>query len=101
MPVYGGSLKIVPQGSLKSVDPQWTTLIVTAHVARHTMEGLFQLDDSFSPAPMLVNDWDISEDGLTWRFNLRDDLMYHDGRAVTASDVVGSFDRVKENGGYV
>lgn len=99
MPVYGGSLKIVPQGSLKSVDPQWTTLIVTAHVARHTMEGLFQLDDSFSPAPMLVDSWDVSDDGLTWTFGLRDGLVYHDGRAVTASDVVGSFDRVKEKAG--
>ncbi len=95
----GGTLKIVPQGSLKSVDPQWTTLIVTAHVARHTMEGLFQLDESFSPSPMLVDNWSVSDDGLTWMFDLRDGLKYHDGRAVTASDVVGSFDRVKTKAG--
>lgn len=95
----GGTLKIVPQGSLKSVDPQWTTLIVTAHVARHTMEGLFHVDESFAPAPMMVDDWDVSDDGLTWNFNLRDGLRYHDGRAVTAADVVGSFDRVKEKAG--
>ena len=99
MAQMGGTLKIVPQGSLKSVDPQWTTLIVTAHVARHTMEGLFHVDASFAPAPMMVDDWTVSDDGLTWQFDLRDGLKYHDGRAVTAADVVGSFDRVKEKAG--
>ena len=95
----GGTLRIVPQGSLKSLDAQWTTLIVTAHVARHTEEGLFQLDAGFNPQPMLVKDWTSSPDGLTWRFNLREGLKFHDGQPVLASDVVGSFARSGDKAG--
>jgi peptide/nickel transport system substrate-binding protein len=98
-PKMGGTLRIVPQGSLKSLDAQWTTLIVTAHVARHTEEGLFQLDAGFNPQPMLVDDWTTSPDGLTWRFNLREGLKFHDGRPVLASDVVGSFARSGDKAG--
>lgn len=98
-PKMGGNLRIVPQGSLKSLDAQWTTLIVTAHVARHTEEGLFQLDESFSPQPMLVDDWTTSSDGLTWTFNLREGIKFHDGRSVLASDVVGSFARSGDKAG--
>ncbi len=92
----GGTLKIVPQGSLKSLDPQWTTLIVTAHVKRHMQEALFHPDANFSLQPFLVKDFSTSADGLTWTFGLREGLKFHDGTAVTAADVVGSFNRVAE-----
>lgn len=98
-PRTGGTLRIVPQGSLKSVDAQWTTLIVTAHVARHTQEGLFQLDASFNPQPVLVDKWETSPDGLTWTLTLRDGLKFHNGQPVLAEDVVGSFNRVKDVAG--
>jgi len=98
-PKMGGTLRIVPQGSLKSLDAQWTTLIVTAHVVRHTEEGLFQLDAGFAPQPMLVEDWDTSADGLTWTFNLREGIKFHDGRPVTAKDIVGTFARSGDKAG--
>ena len=43
--------------------------------------------------PELAESWETSEDGLTWTFNLRDDVLWSDGQPVTAQDVVYSVKR--------
>ncbi|MCL4246975.1 MAG: ABC transporter substrate-binding protein [Anaerolineae bacterium] len=48
--------------------------------------------------PNLATDWTISDDGLTYTFNLRDDVTFHDGSQFTATDVVFTFDRIREAG---
>lgn len=50
----------------------------------------------------LAEDWDISDDGLTYTFHLDPDARFHDiepvsGRGVTADDVVASFEAIVEN----
>jgi peptide/nickel transport system substrate-binding protein len=42
--------------------------------------------------PALAKRWDISKDGLTWTFSLRDDVKFHSGRKFTANDVKAHFD---------
>ncbi|HRW10946.1 MAG TPA: ABC transporter substrate-binding protein [Caldilineaceae bacterium] len=42
---------------------------------------------TFEPMPRLASEWEISEDGLTYTFHLREDSMWHDGTPVTAEDV--------------
>jgi peptide/nickel transport system substrate-binding protein len=44
--------------------------------------------------PSLATDWTISEDNLTWEFNLRKGVKFHNGDEVTASDVVFSMNRL-------
>jgi peptide/nickel transport system substrate-binding protein len=48
--------------------------------------------------PWLAERWDVSADGLTWTFHLRQDATFHDGSPLKASDVVYSFNRFKEIG---
>ncbi len=48
--------------------------------------------------PWVAESWDISPDGLTYTFKLRNDVKFHDGTALKASDVVYSFDRLKTIG---
>ncbi|HWH32816.1 MAG TPA: ABC transporter substrate-binding protein, partial [Egibacteraceae bacterium] len=43
-------------------------------------------------------DWEVSDDQLTWTFTLRDDVTWHDGEPFTADDVVHSLNRIKEEG---
>jgi len=43
--------------------------------------------------PELAESWETSEDGLTWTFNLRNDVLWSDGQPVTAQDVVYSVQR--------
>lgn len=44
--------------------------------------------------PDLATEWTASEDGLSYTFTLRDDVLFHDGTPLTAADVVYSFDRL-------
>lgn len=46
-----------------------------------------------SAEPLLATDWAVSEDALTWTFTLRDDVVFHSGRAMDAESVVESLER--------
>lgn len=50
-----------------------------------------------SVGPRLATDWETSEDGLVWTFNLRKDALFHDGSPVTADDVVWTYTRLKDD----
>jgi peptide/nickel transport system substrate-binding protein len=51
--------------------------------------------------PWLAETWDVSDDGLTYTFNLRKGVKFHDGSELLASDVVYSYNRLKTIGeGY-
>jgi peptide/nickel transport system substrate-binding protein len=51
--------------------------------------------------PWLAESWDISPDGTTYTFHLKEGVKFHDGTDLKASDVVYSFNRLKEIGeGY-
>ncbi|MBI9048749.1 MAG: ABC transporter substrate-binding protein [Anaerolineaceae bacterium] len=45
------------------------------------------LDGSTTPEPRIAASYEISEDGLTYTFHLRDDVTFHDGSPLTAEDV--------------
>jgi peptide/nickel transport system substrate-binding protein len=51
--------------------------------------------DASSIEPLLASSWTISDDGLVYTFSLRDDVTFSNGDAVTAQDVVFSFNRLK------
>ena len=48
--------------------------------------------------PMLATEWEVSEDGLTYTFTLREGVTFHDGAELTADDVVFSLERAKTEG---
>ena len=49
--------------------------------------------------PLLATSWNVSEDGKTWTFHLRDGVKFHDGSALTSEAVKGSIERTKKIGG--
>jgi oligopeptide transport system substrate-binding protein len=55
--------------------------------------GLVKLDDSLEPVADIASDWQISDDGLTYTFELRRDAVFQDGRKVTAEDFKYSWER--------
>ncbi len=61
-------------------------------------DTLFRIDESGNPTPWLATDYEVSEDGLEWTFTLRDDVTFHNGKKMTAEDVVFSWETaVAEN----
>lgn len=65
----------------------------TDAVLMHVVEGLVAYREDASVGPLLAERWDISPDGRTYTFRLRQGLTFHNGAPVTAADVVWSFDR--------
>ncbi|WP_344302714.1 ABC transporter substrate-binding protein [Nocardioides bigeumensis] len=51
-----------------------------------------------SPQPGLATEWETSEDGLTWTFKIRDDVVFSDGEPLTSADVKFTLDRVLDGG---
>ena len=67
-------------------------------VLGYLFEGLTEtswLTDQVEPA--LAESWKHSDDGLTWTFNLRRDVTWHDGQPFTAQDVDFTFNRIIYN----
>jgi len=59
-------------------------------------ECLFILDDNLTAVPMLCEDW-FSEDNMTFIFNIKPDIMMHDGSFMTADDVSYSIRQAMNN----
>lgn len=55
----------------------------------------FPAGDASSVEPLLAESWEVSEDGLTYTFALRDDVTFANGDPLTGEDVVFSFNRLK------
>ena len=55
--------------------------------------GLVALDRNLNLIPDLAESWDVNEDGTVYTFHLRPNARFHDGRPVTAEDVIYSWDR--------
>ena len=64
-------------------------------VYANVFEGLTRFASDGSVVPGLAESWEISEDGTTYTFTLRDGVTFHDGEAMTAEDVVFSLDRAR------
>jgi peptide/nickel transport system substrate-binding protein len=58
-------------------------------------EGLTRFGPDGSVNPGLAHDWEISDDGLTYTFHLREGVTFHDGAPMTAEDVKFTLDRAR------
>jgi len=87
------TLRVIPHADLKNLDPIWTTAYISRNHGYMIYDTLFAMDESFTPQPQMVESWEVSDDGLSWTFSLRDGLTWHDGTAVTAEDCVASLRR--------
>ena len=67
-------------------------------IVQNVYEGLLYVDDNGEIQPNVAKSWEISEDGLTYTFYLRDDVKFHNGDLLTAEDVKYSFDKCIEAG---
>lgn len=77
---------------LPSADIAKATDQYSFNILSNTMEGLVRLDKDGKAVPGIATDWEISQDGKTYTFHLRD-AKWSNGDAVTAQDFVYSWKR--------
>jgi len=83
-------------GEPETVDPAWAYDTASQKLIFNVYETLIFYDgesvDMF--VPMLATDWWISDDGLTYTFEVRGGVKFHNGETLTTEDVEYSFERV-------
>jgi len=80
-----------------TMDPHIQGLTVDQRVGFQIYEGLLFANEKTSElSPRLAEDYSISDDGLVYTFYLRDDVLFHNGDPLKASDVVFSYLRAME-----
>src|SRR5213593_4273428 len=87
------TLKVVMHSDLKIVDPIWTTAYIVRNHGYLVYDTLFAMDAKGEIKPQMVDKYEVSRDQLTYTLTLRDGLVWHDGKPVTAEDCVASIKR--------
>jgi peptide/nickel transport system substrate-binding protein len=86
-------LRVVMNSDLKILDPIWSGAYVVRDHSYMIYDTLFATDANGEIRPQMVDRTEISSDGLTYTFTLRDGLKWHDGQPVTAEDCIASIER--------
>ncbi|MET1055017.1 MAG: ABC transporter substrate-binding protein [Pedobacter sp.] len=100
--------------NLTSMDPAFARNQYAIWMINQIFDGLVQIDSALNTVPSIAKSWEVSADGLSYTFHLRNDIFFQDdplfkngkGRKVNASDFVYSFNRlidpkVGSSGGWI
>jgi oligopeptide transport system substrate-binding protein len=77
-----------------SLDPQLARSDNAGQILRDVYEGLTVLDARAEPVPGAAERWELSADGLTYTFHLRDGARWSNGEPLTAADYVAAWRRL-------
>lgn len=81
------TLTVATSGGAKSLDP------TVSGLSLDVAETLLGVDSDGQISPLLAQSWDISEDGLTWTFHLREGVLFHDETPFNAEAAKASLER--------
>ena len=86
-------LNIMIETPVESLDPQIGQDGTSFEVIADFTDGLMQMDAEGAPIPAIAESYELSEDGLTYTFHLRNDAKWSNGVEVTAADFVFGWQR--------
>ena len=92
--VSGKILTIEMGPEVESIDPALNTTNDGANYLTYLFDNLLRTDKDGKVVPSLAQKYEVSDDGLTWTFHLRDGLKWSDGSDFTANDFVYSWQRM-------
>ena len=86
-------LRFIPRDNLANFDPIWNASYIARNAGMLVWDTLYGIDSSLTPRRQMIEMEQVSDDGLSWTFRLRDGLKFHDGEPVRARDAVASVNR--------
>lgn len=89
---------ILPYSAADSLNPYKAESLMNENILKLLYDGLFRLDESYNPVKVLAEEC-VNEKGYL-TVAVSDKAVFSDGKSVTASDVVYSFNRAKESAYY-
>jgi peptide/nickel transport system substrate-binding protein/oligopeptide transport system substrate-binding protein len=94
-PVRGGVFRFpIMEAPVLTLDPARADYASEIMLVQQIYDGLTAFDQHLNIVPALARYWEISPDGKTYTFELREDARFHNGKPVTAEDCVFSFERL-------
>ncbi len=94
----GGTVVIAQGQQPPSLDPHVTSAQAARNINLHVYETLVARDENAKTVPDLAEKVDISADGLTYTFTLRQGVPFHNGKVMTAADAAASLERYRKVG---
>ena len=94
-PKSGGTLRAVKTGDIAPIDPHYHSPGngLGAWILYDTLTGY---DDNLKPVPFLAESWDQSADQRTMTLSLRKGVTFHNGRDLTADDIIYNLNRLSD-----
>jgi ABC-type transport system substrate-binding protein/serine/threonine protein kinase len=93
----GGTVEVPITGVLHYLDPSLARSVEDAEVLPNLFETLTRDMGDARIVPWLASEFTTEQGGKRYRFRLRDDVRFHDGRKMTSRDVRYSFERLLSN----
>lgn len=90
---HARDLTVAQSSDIRSNEPGVNRDGNTDSVIFHIVEGLVGYAENGEVKPLLAKSFEVSADGLTYTFKLRNDVKFHNGKALTAEDVVWNWNR--------
>lgn len=103
VPVAGGAYIEGVLGYSETINPILAPAMVPGNpvdqdLSALVFDGLTRLDESGQVSPALATAWQVSEDGTTYEFSLRQDVAWHNGAPFTAADVAFTVQAIQDPG---
>src|SRR5438552_11175775 len=95
-PKPGGTFVSARTTEATGLDPQLVPAFSRSARSPMMYNQLVRFEPDMTPTPELAESWEVSRDGLTWTFKLRQGVRFHDGQEMTSGDVKFTFDRLFE-----
>lgn len=90
---YKDTLVFAMNTDVQSLDPQIQNDTTSEQVVKMLYNTLLKFEDDGTVVGDLAESWSVSEDKLTWTFNLKQGVKFHNGKELTSADVKATFDR--------
>jgi len=95
---FGGTLSYTLTGDPKTFNPLIAKETSSTEPLSYVYDGLTETNGiTYKVQPALAEKWDVSKDGKTYTFTLREGLQWSDGQPLTADDVVFTFNTILAN----
>lgn len=92
----GGNLRYANMAGPSSLDPYVASSAVDLEPMQHLFDALITVGEKYETRPMIAKSYQISDDSRTFTFKLRKDVKFHDGSALTSTDVLASYERYRK-----
>lgn len=89
----GSTLRASINSDIRSTQPGGNRDFNTDVVIQHVVEGLVALNERIAVSPMLAEKVELSDDGRTYTFTLREGVAFHNGEPLTSAEVLWSLRR--------